>query len=82
MHFAFRKYSTHKINSLGVPYDYKSIMHYSRRAFSKNGKDTIVSRDGKTKNFGNDHLSTLDVLQTRRLYKCPGMMSDLMPNYL
>jgi hypothetical protein len=29
-----------------TPYDFRSIMHYSRRAFSKNGKDTIVPRPG------------------------------------
>ena len=70
--FAFNKYSTYKINSLGVPYDYKSIMHYSRKAFSKNRKDTIVALDGKTTRFGNTHLSSLDILQANRLYKCPG----------
>ncbi|CAB4021953.1 Zinc metallo ase nas-6 [Paramuricea clavata] len=69
--FAFHKYSTHKINSLGVPYDYKSIMHYSRTAFTKNRRDTIVALDGKTTRFGNNHLSSLDILQANRLYKCP-----------
>lgn len=29
---------------LVTPYDFLSIMHYSRRAFSKNGKNTIVPR--------------------------------------
>ena len=47
-------------------------MHYSRKAFTKNRKDTIVALDGKTKDFGNDHLSALDIIQANRLYKCPG----------
>ncbi|XP_028394125.1 uncharacterized protein LOC114518347 [Dendronephthya gigantea] len=81
LYFAFRKYSTHKINSLGVPYDYKSIMHYARNAFSKNRRDdTIVSRDGKTRNFGNNHLSSLDILQANRLYKCPDK-NNLYPSF-
>lgn len=78
--FAFHKYSTHKIDSLGVMYDYKSVMHYGNKAFSKNRKITIVALDGKTKNFGNDHLSALDILQSNRLYKCPDK-SKLYPSY-
>lgn len=72
LYFAFRKYSTYKINSLGIPYDYKSIMHYAHNAFGKGRKTTIVALDGKTRRFGNTHLSALDVEQTKRLYKCPG----------
>ena len=40
----FNKYTTSQINSLNVPYDYGSIMHYGRRSFSNNGKDTIVPK--------------------------------------
>jgi hypothetical protein len=29
---------------LSTPYDFLSIMHYGRRAFSRNGKDTLVPR--------------------------------------
>jgi hypothetical protein len=38
----FKKLSNSSIMDYGVEYDYSSIMHYSRKAFSKNGKDTIV----------------------------------------
>ena len=37
----FRKYGRSQIDSLGTPYDYGSVMHYSSRAFSRNGKVTV-----------------------------------------
>ena len=40
----FKKYPKSDIDSLNMSYDYGSIMHYGRRAFSKNGKDTIVPK--------------------------------------
>ncbi|CAB3982540.1 zinc metallo ase nas-15-like, partial [Paramuricea clavata] len=40
----FKKYTKTQIDSLNIPYDYASIMHYGRRAFSNNGKNTIVPK--------------------------------------
>ena len=39
----FNKYGTNFVTTFGTPYDYNSVMHYSRRAFSKNGQNTIVA---------------------------------------
>lgn len=71
--FAFDKYSQRKIDSLGVEYDYYSVMHYGAKAFSKNGLPTIVARRPSVKTFGNTHLSVLDIKQANLLYKCPGV---------
>jgi Astacin (Peptidase family M12A) len=30
------------VSDFGVGYDYNSVMHYSRKAFSKNGEDTLT----------------------------------------
>ena len=38
----FRKYDRSLIDSLGTPYDYRSVMHYSAKAFTKNGLPTLM----------------------------------------
>lgn len=43
MKFNFNKTSAEVTNAFGVPYDYMSIVHYSSKAFSKNGQPTIVA---------------------------------------
>lgn len=37
----FQKYNESAISNYNVSYDYESIMHYSARAFSRNGQPTI-----------------------------------------
>ena len=56
-------------NSLGVTYDFNSIMHYTERAFAKTGKITITAKE-KDLELGNGvGLSPLDIKQTNLLYK-------------
>ena len=66
----FRKYSTGSINSLGVPYDYGSIMHYGKRDFAKwPWQSTIKAKNGAS--IGQrKHLSPLDVKQLNLFYGC------------
>lgn len=60
----FKKYSHGQIDSLGVVYDYGSVMHYPRWAFSKNGRDTIVPKRAGVVSFclqnRNHNTKTLD----------------------
>ena len=80
----FMKRSHHDVDYQGTEYDYRSIMHYGTTAFSKctnnprvncptiavsnssaysaQGRPTLGQRSG---------LSATDILQARRLYKCP-----------
>ena len=69
----FRKYNVSKIDSLGIPYDYLSVMHYSSNAFGINGLTTIIAKDPSVEQLGQRiGLSPLDVRQADLLYDCKG----------
>ncbi|XP_056241994.1 hatching enzyme 1.2-like [Seriola aureovittata] len=64
----FRKVQT---NNLGTPYDFQSVMHYSKFAFSKNGQPTIVAKSDPNLNFGQaTSMSANDIARVNRLYQC------------
>ena len=73
----FKKAPEYLIDTRGLPYDYDSVMHYSSKAFSKNGKDTIevihseVYRDEGSPVIGQrDHLSKGDIAIINKMYEC------------
>lgn len=73
--YNFNKLTVEEVNSLGLPYDYESIMHYARNTFSKGTYlDTILPVEilGKKRpDIGQRlKLSEGDVSQANLLYKC------------
>ena len=59
------------INSLGVGYDYNSIMHYDEDFFQiYSYLDTLRAKDPTIPLGQARQLSKLDIIQTNRLYNC------------
>lgn len=75
--YNFNKLTEEEVNSLGLPYDYDSIMHYARNTFSKSTYlDTILPQEEpltkKMPEIGQRRrLSRGDISQTNMLYDCP-----------
>lgn len=76
--YNFNKLTSEDVNTLGLAYDYDSIMHYARNTFSKGTfLDTIhpvdpVEPGKKRPEIGQRlRLSEGDIAQANLLYKCP-----------
>ncbi|KAL3065931.1 hypothetical protein OYC64_015969 [Pagothenia borchgrevinki] len=58
-------------NNLGTPYDFDSVMHYGKYAFSKNKEPTILAKSNPSLNFGNARtMSKNDIARVNKLYQC------------
>ena len=67
----FKKYTFSDINTLGSPYDYGSIMHYSSTAFGNwPWSTTIEPKNGDAEIGQRDHLSKLDAETMKKYYNC------------
>nr|BAG74349.1 hatching enzyme [Clupea pallasii] len=69
MTYNFKKQRT---NNLNTPYDYSSVMHYGRTAFTvQNGKETITPIPNPNVRIGQRQgMSTTDILRINKLYGC------------
>jgi len=81
MLYNFDKYKTSEIDSRGYAYDYTSIMHYGKTAFSNNGRITIQTKDrSKTDVIGKaKKLSSSDAGVVQKMYKCTGTVTTPKP---
>lgn len=68
----FKQYSNELISHFGTSYDVDSIMHYKKKSFSKNGKDTIETIDPSLNNRIGQRakLSPGDIKRINNMYKC------------
>lgn len=57
------------ITDYGVEYDTESIMHYSRKAFSKNGQDTIVPIQNISQLGQRNGFTDKDIKKLNTMYK-------------
>ena len=76
----FRKHESSNINTLDVPYDFGSLMHYGKTFYSVNGKETITPKDKTEKNSFNslpDRLSVADLKKLNKFYNCSGKYNFL-----
>ncbi|XP_068585116.1 high choriolytic enzyme 1-like [Cebidichthys violaceus] len=67
------EYAFDKINTLnqGIPYDYNSVMQYSKFAFSKNNQPTMEPIPDPNVEFGvATEMSQNDITRLNRLYNC------------
>ncbi|XP_076018085.1 hatching enzyme 1.2 [Genypterus blacodes] len=67
----FRNFEKFKTDSLDLPYDYSSIMHFGMYAYSQDGKPTIIPKNSKDIKLGQaSTLSHIDKMKINKMYQC------------
>ena len=59
-------------DTFGVPYDYNSIMHYTKTTWTKNGRNTMEAKNDPNKKLGGTKLTKYDILKLNLMYHCHG----------
>nr|QNH72409.1 toxin candidate TRINITY_DN16695_c0_g1_i1 [Isarachnanthus nocturnus] len=68
----FEVNSLEEQNTFNLPYDYDSILHYNKKAYSKNGEDTIQANYDPDRQLGSfGKFSSLDIEKLKYVYPCP-----------
>lgn len=71
--YNFNKYSHGVVDTLKIPYDFESIMHYGTHSFTKNDLPTIRSVRTPDRVLGQRNgLTELDIQEINALYDCQG----------
>lgn len=79
----FKKASLGETTGFGVGYDYGSVMHYSSKAFSKNGQPTIKAKQTSTEQMGQrEGFSKKDIEKVNKMYKCKRPTAESDPSIL
>lgn len=71
-----KEHNFDKVSTLNqdTTYDYGSVMHYHKYAFSKNNQPTMVAIPDSSVQFGTaTEMSQKDILRLNRLYKCSAL---------
>ncbi|XP_059363763.1 meprin A subunit beta-like [Carassius carassius] len=75
----FDKYSENLTTTQDTPYDYFSVMHYDKNAFSNGNGYTIITKRPEFQDVIGQRLdmSEYDVIELNKLYKCNSSISFL-----
>ena len=71
----FAKYSHLQADVLGTQYDYDTVMHYGKFAFSKNGKQTLKAIGSDRALGSSTTLGASDITAINALYDCASTYS-------
>lgn len=68
--FNFQKYNHGDADPLDLPYDYGSVMHYRKYAFTGNGFPTVVPKEKWATIGQRKGLSEIDIKKINKFYNC------------
>lgn len=80
--FNFDAYGDNIISNFGVEYDYGSVMHYGKTAFSKDGSDTIIALKDLKDQTISQRLSQNDIDRINKMYCEPARRPNPIPDLI